>query len=540
MTTAAGTDDHLAHAAPRTDRASATGRLASAAFAAAMFVVAVGGLALRWVSLGRESLWFDEGMTAYLASLTPDEMVRTIAGDVAAPLLFFVMRYWTAWLGGHEVAMRSLSALAATLAVVPFAFLLKRSVTGRLATLAGSALFAASLMQVEYAREARYYALLSLLLAGALAGAVSFVERRSEIGLAAVVGCVVLGLYTHNLTAFYLPGLAVAWLAWPGGRAWWQRALDGLGAAVVVFVLYLPWLPVLQRQMAWMTGTFWAARPDATAAASTLSTLAGVYPYDVPQWAWDVMRWKWSAGPVAAVVAVVLLALVTLSLLTRDAAQRRKAVALAAFALAPVVLVFVASRVGQPVFMDRAFAPCAVVLPVLLAMSVDATRARGLRLAGGVLLLVLALAGTASTVGVITGGRKLVPGEDWRGAYQYVASLDPTPRRLVAFVANEGELPFTYYAEQANPTPAQPTHDRRGRPTERHPPTFGPAAHRGFRRTGVPAGFFDLDPPQTIRRVLSDNDLAPLVSATAGRSVTEVVLILSHDAFADPDGRSEA
>jgi hypothetical protein len=109
------------------------------------------------------------------------------------------------------------------------------------------------------------------------------------------------------------------------------------------------------------------------------------------------------------------------------------------------------------------------------------------------------------------------------------------------FVANEGELPFMYYAERAAPTPpVQSADPRTGEPVLLRPPTFGPDTHRDVRRTGLPAGFFDLDPPKTIRRVTGNSDLTPLVTATANRTHNEVVLVLSHETFADPEGLSEA
>jgi hypothetical protein len=104
--------------------------------------------------------------------------------------------------------------------------------------------------------------------------------------------------------------------------------------------------------------------------------------------------------------------------------------------------------------------------------------------------------------------------EDWRGAYAVVRELPPSPRRLILFVANEGELPFAYYASRDPARPAE-------------------------RRSGAPAGFFDLDPPKTIRRVTSDADLDGLRTTLESGAFDEIVLVLSHDAFADPHGLTE-
>jgi hypothetical protein len=105
--------------------------------------------------------------------------------------------------------------------------------------------------------------------------------------------------------------------------------------------------------------------------------------------------------------------------------------------------------------------------------------------------------------------------EDWRGAYDVVRALPESDRRLLVFVAAEGELPFAFYAK----------HDRSRRPEP---------------RTGAPGGFLEVDPPRTIRRVLADADLDPLRRELATGRWDEVVLILGHDDFSDPEGRTEA
>jgi hypothetical protein len=99
--------------------------------------------------------------------------------------------------------------------------------------------------------------------------------------------------------------------------------------------------------------------------------------------------------------------------------------------------------------------------------------------------------------------------EDWRGAAAIVERL-PAARRLIVFVANEGQLPFDYYYPGTDP------------------------------RSGAPAGFFDRDPPRTMLRVRDEQDLAPLQSRLAAGRYDEVVAVLSHLDWADPDGRTLA
>ena len=73
------------------------------------------------------------------------------------------------------------------------------------------------------------------------------------------------------------------------------------------------------------------------------------------------------------------------------------------------------------------------------------------------------------------------------------------------FVANDGQLPFDYYYHY--------------RP--------------GDEATGVPGGFFDLDPPRTMLRVLVERDLWPLNSRLASGHYDQVVLVLAHGWWGD-------
>jgi uncharacterized membrane protein len=169
-------------------------------------------LATRWLFLGYESLWFDEGWTWWLISHPAGEMLRLMRADTVAPLYFYLLRGWTLLFGDDAAAMRSMSALLVTLALVPWAILARRTLNSTSGLLAASALVSYSFMATQYAREVRPYALLALLTLTALACVPAAVSRsRSSWG--AMLGfafCVTGGMYTHNVMGFYAVALAIA------------------------------------------------------------------------------------------------------------------------------------------------------------------------------------------------------------------------------------------------------------------------------------------------------------------------------------------
>jgi hypothetical protein len=469
----------------------------------ALALIALTAVALRWVGLSRESLWFDEGMTWWLASLPPGELLRVIKGDVAAPLHYVLLHAWRAIFGDTDIAMRAFSALMATLTLVPFYLIVRRVIQSTIARLIACGLMAISLMQVHYAHEARYYALLALVSITALACVPFMTEHRNRAAMAVFVLASAAGMYTHNVMAFYLIGLYAAWLLWPGERPMKQRLADMTVAGLSLVLIYLPWVPVVLQQMKWMAGTFWAERPEAFHLGLAGCAITGVDLYYVPGTFWSITGVTPPQPLIATVVALCLIGAIAM------ASRSRAMLALAGFAIGPVVLVFAYSLVRQPIFLERLFIASSAVTPILLAMTLDRVRPIPVRSAGGIVVSVVGVLMLLSTVPMLASERK----EDWRGAYAAVAELPASDRRLIVFVANEGEMPFWYYAAHAPSRAAEP-------------------------RTGVPQGFLDLDPPKTIERVMTDGDLLKLSGQMMSGKWDEIVLVLSHERYADPEGRT--
>src|ERR1700753_2523443 len=74
------------------------------------FIAICGGIVLRWIALGRPSLWYDEGYTAWIVSHPIAEIMRLIQTDTAPPLYYVLLRGWVNVFGHSETALRSLSA----------------------------------------------------------------------------------------------------------------------------------------------------------------------------------------------------------------------------------------------------------------------------------------------------------------------------------------------------------------------------------------------------------------------------------------------
>lgn len=180
----------------------------------------------------------------------------------------------------------------------------------------------------------------------------------------------------------------------------------------------------------------------------------------------------------------------------------RRLAALLAFALLPILAVFLYAQSGQSYFIVKIFATSSLALPLAIGLAVSRLPVRVVGAACGMILLGLSL---TSTWGYFRWEVK----EDWRSASRYLNSFD---RRgtLVVFLANEGEYLYDYYCHRDGQAP--------------------------LARTGLPQSFFALNPPRTIQRVKTAHDMDNLDSQLQSGNFGRVLLVLSHTDWSDPAG----
>jgi hypothetical protein len=454
------------------------------------------GTVLRWVDLGTRSLWFDEGYTAWAVSRPVGEMIRIIRADTAPPLFYLVLREWTVLFGRSEAAMRSLSAVFATLTLWLFVPIARRVLKNPWAVTAAVCFFSLSFMQVAYAHEARFYAMMAFL------GAVDFYlvllvsERATFLRLLLMVLTWSASLYTNNMMAIYLGFLGLAWLVAPGARPWRRRLADLFIVALFSALSFAPWLPTMLAQQRALHGHFWALLPDTLDLARTIAVMFGVRDYSFGGFS--------MAQLVLVDVAIIGLALVTL----RTRLKLRMASVLILFGFLPIGFVFFYSQIAQPIFMDRAFLLSTLPLVLLAAMPLAAPIPVGPKRIFGAAAVALIWCQVRSLPTQVEGTQD----EDWRSALRFVVQT-PAKRRIVVFVANEGELLYDYYLRNGDYAPRPPL-------------------------IGVPASFFALKPPHTMRRVESDDDLNELRALVDTGKFDELVFVGSHNWFADPQLRT--
>lgn len=473
-------------------------------------IAVLGGVVLRLYHLGRQSLWFDEGFTAWAVGLSSADIVRYAQNSDAPPLYFLLLHYWQNLFGNSEAALRGMSALCGTLSIPIFYAFAKKVLKGAMAVTMAVWLFAFSLIQLWYSQEARFYELASLLALVGLYALVLFLEKRTVTSFVVIVVSIVCSLYTHNMMLFYLMALNVTWLIYPSERSWIERVKEVLLADVIAGFVYLPWLPTLLAQSAKVHKRFWAPVPTVSTLLHTLTAFAGFYPSYLLTVGRRLLPLPAHAIWVCllAAVGVLFTALVAGGLVGVTEQGRRKNLSLMAYALLPILVVFVLSRISTPVYGDRVFINSSVVIPIVLAAPLAFQTARKARMAYGFLGIILGLATLMSGFGYLKYEEK----EAWRDASASLLEISET-NRLIAFMASRGEFLFDYYAQRAAAK-------------DPHVPEIG-----------VPTDFNEQFPPPVAKDPIRDvDDMGKLKLAVESRKYSEIDLVLSHETWDDPNG----
>ena len=169
----------------------------------AIIAIIILAFALRLYRLDHQSIWYDEGLSAYFAEQSLEDMLAGISTADHPPLHFIALHLWMRIAGRGEFSIRYFS-LAWGVVAVPVMFKLSESLVKREVGFWAAFLLSISPFHIWFSQEARMYTMLVTL---SLASAYAFLKllsawRTRELWLCAALN--LLGLYTHFYFAFVL------------------------------------------------------------------------------------------------------------------------------------------------------------------------------------------------------------------------------------------------------------------------------------------------------------------------------------------------
>lgn len=392
---------------------------------------------LRFAILDQESLWFDEAFSVSVAQWNPLHVIFNLTQIGLRSTdrnLFHLLLHYAQLLSHSEYAIRGVSALSGVLTVLAV-YGLGARLFGRQVGLLAALLMALSPMHLWYSREARGYALLTLL--GVLAAyfmlrALADNKARSWLvyGLLAAGG-----VYTHSFGVLVVGALNVFVVLWLLRRRLPRPATAGwLVAQVLLLAALLPFLSEFLGQPSSGWGA-WIGDKYGVPALKDLVTTVGVFSYST---AYDGNRWLRLLG--LLVFAVPCLA--ALSALARDLRRRRLSAAGEAvlFVLiylgVPIGALFAASQL-TPLFLVRYLLPFLPAYVLLVSYGILALPRPHMRRFATVAVVLVML---PAIVAVYQGGQK----ENWRAGAAYVAQKARADD-LIVFYDAYINIPFEFY-----------------------------------------------------------------------------------------------
>jgi mannosyltransferase len=171
--------------------------------------------ALSFYSIVDKSLWLDEAFSVALARLDWSEMWRVITVREANMGLYHVLLHYWMQLGTGEFEVRSLSAITAIASIAPIYGIGVRLFgvnTGIIAAL----LLALNAFFIQYAQEARAYALVLLLTATSSYFFLKAIDKPSVRSWGAYAAIGALSMYAHFFSAWVIAANFVSGLALRG------------------------------------------------------------------------------------------------------------------------------------------------------------------------------------------------------------------------------------------------------------------------------------------------------------------------------------
>src|SRR6185437_15409585 len=310
--------------------------------------ICVLGACLRFYHISYLSLWSDEAFSRFYYQTGLHFMwTKGLHTESSPPLYYMAIGAWIDCFGSSEAALRSLSAVASTVAIV-LVYWLGRELFDRKHAVLAAALFALSGTAIYYAQEARCYALLLIPILTMLIASARYMRGPGRYAsLAMYIVAATVGIYIHT-TMFLLVaacGLVVfASVLAACGNLWDRRVLGWIGAHLCVGGLVLPAVigmtdPAQWRQLAWIPAVSFQR-----VAAVFSNTVAGTLT---------------PAGFPGSILAVAVAAILVVSLwglpVWRDASSRRAAAVAVAIPGLFTAFVVLTSMMVQPILLSRVF-----------------------------------------------------------------------------------------------------------------------------------------------------------------------------------------
>lgn len=235
------------------------------------------GICFRIYNLTAISLWHDEAFSALLIKYNFQEMISRIISDVHPPFYYIVLGGWDLFWGNSLFSIRMCSVFFSVLTILATYLFVKTAFKNNKLALFSSALMAVNPFQIQYAREARMYALESFLiiissyfLLQALNKKTGNQKNTILIWWFLYAISASLAIYTHYYALFFIFAQALFTFFYFLKKmkfkpAHWLKDKNFqfcLGSYFLISIFYLPWLRIFLIQSERVRQNYWIPEMD--------------------------------------------------------------------------------------------------------------------------------------------------------------------------------------------------------------------------------------------------------------------------------------
>jgi len=206
-----------------------------------LILVIILGILVRVIGLGTESIWLDEGYSVHCATKGITGLLGCVQTYQSVPFLYYTfLHYWTSFFGISEFSIRFLSVIFGAVSIF-LVFLLGKKLFNKQTGLIASLMFSISMLQVQYAQDARSYTMFLFL---TLLSVIFFIDLVRKKDLKSYIFYTIfttLLIYTHYLgfVVLFVQNLIMVIHN--------RKARNWFVSQSAIFILYLPWLLVFLR-----------------------------------------------------------------------------------------------------------------------------------------------------------------------------------------------------------------------------------------------------------------------------------------------------
>ncbi len=232
------------------------------------------GIGIRSFELTTRSLWFDEAFSWRLIQFSMPEMISRAIQDVHPPLYYILLKGWKIIFASSLLSIRSFSVTFAALTIAAGYLFSSYAFRSRFTGIVAAILLTLSGWQIQYAWEARMYTLgtaLLLLSSWLLLKAIRFSKQKhtsSTVAIAlwaAYAVTAAASIYTHyfillslaSQAIFILGHILITTKGRPGEMLQLRTTWYAVMAAVIIILLYSPWIPVFIQQNSQVQESYW-------------------------------------------------------------------------------------------------------------------------------------------------------------------------------------------------------------------------------------------------------------------------------------------